>query len=172
MNQIADIEKRTGIKLLVLENLSDIQSLVAVIQASPSLLNLYLATRECLLISITINELLTKKIDILTPAALLEVRVSFTGVPWALQPALKSLYHQLRTGKRALRHLEDIVRWNISLDEEGRECLDYGQLPESRATYWGSHNRYHVIFMGEPRIRTWEFEDRIKPIYEKAVRER
>ena len=118
-------------KLLVLENLPDVQTLLSIIQASRSMLDLYLATRERILTAITINELILKGLDILTPAALLQIRVNCTGVPGDIEPALKSLYDQIRTNKgilhltvcecKALWHLEDIVRWEISREEGGRE---------------------------------------------------
>ena len=110
------------IKLHILQDIPNIKSLCSLIHASPAMHAVYANVQRQIYTRVTLNELVERDIDILTPALFLQVKL-LSRVGKILQPAIRSLYHQLTAPKgpvvldldqcRALRQLEDIVPWEV-----------------------------------------------------------
>lgn len=137
---------------------------------------LYAADRKRYYSRATLNEMLTKRIDFLSPAVLLEVFLDTTrGTVYArLEPALEALYHQLKHNKGHIRleidHckilqriqilvLYDIMSW-VPNETPRIRCRNLPGLDHE--IYWDTNKRFYpvhqILYLGVDRKATIEAE--------------
>ena len=144
-------------KLLVLESIPDIASLLSAIQASPGLYEIFRSLRQRIVTIVTLNELANRGINLLPIAPLLEI-CDFRGFPTDVpKPALKSLYSQRRYKGRALRlnidecrslrRLGDVVKWDRKVDESGQKIIGYRDSSGVTPRYRFLGDSYKVVYL-------------------------
>ena len=142
---------------MMMKNAPTTKVLYGLVHASPTFHALYASsttTRHCILTQVRINELLAKGVDILKPAAMLEVRLrlGYRWVPEDLPEALKSLWGQLTSPRplqlsiehfKALRCIDHMIRWEVTPASELKCC----NIPEENSPYWVYHSLYKLVLL-------------------------
>ena len=108
-------EHHTEIKLQILYKILDVKSLSSLVHACPTMHAVYASDRQRILTSATLKEMVAKRVDIFTPAPLLEVRLVNDPylVSETLRLGIESLYSQLSTPKAKITLTVDHCKWVI-----------------------------------------------------------
>ncbi|KAG7008482.1 hypothetical protein G7Y79_00005g016230 [Physcia stellaris] len=163
------------IQIMILHELSNTRDLSAIVHASPLIHTTYLSTREESYTYVTLNELASRGVDVLSSFSILEVRTTCGGEPSdRLRSALLKLHEfqyrsEAPSGRiqkldidecLALQDLHDIVKWEVVIDESTRERnVSFFSDPLDNFLYWQEHDSYHVIALGKYACIEHEFLD-------------
>lgn len=147
------------IKNYIIRDVPNIKSLCSLIRASPDMYAVYAYAQRHIFTRVTLNELIERGIDVLTPASLLQVK-ALGGVDVTLRSALQSLHHQLTAMEdpvvldieqcKSLRQLEDVILWDVKRSDEKSVKPRYINMPGTESGYWQSYRSYKMVWLGKP----------------------
>lgn len=140
----------------------------------------YAADRELYYTRATLNEMMTKGIEILSPTVFLEVFLDHTTSTLRAEPAFEALYHQLKHNKghirldidhcKILQRINLLVFWEIlNWMPSGWPKLRCRNLPDDHSKYWFFDQRrlpsHQIFYLGEDTkdsIKVGKLKARVK----------
>jgi len=135
------------IKCIIFRHLPYIQTLSALVHASPAYHAAYAAFREQIFTRFTISELQKRRVNVLTPGSFLEVTTANNEIPNALVEIAILACHEAVHAKKVVRltidqclallTLRDVVGWSVKvLDHEGGISVVVGASHLKLKLYW------------------------------------
>lgn len=131
--------------------------------------------RERLFTQVTINELSSRDVDILTPAPLLEATVEKKDKHnrKRMQAAFEALYDQLDNVQgpitlgidncKMLLKIQVLLKWDLVDENVGSpDRICYREIPSKDSSYWfwGEQNgQYLMMYMGKERLDFYQLLD-------------
>lgn len=155
------------IKCLIFRHLPYIQTLSALVHASPIYHAAYAAFLELIFTRFTILELQKRRVDVLTPGSFLEVNTIGNEIPKPLVKIAILACHEAVDAKKVVRltidqclallKLRDVVGWSVKVsNHEGGISITAGSSPFDSKWYWPIEPRLFFIdldFDGYPRLK-------------------
>ena len=155
-------------KLKVLHHIPNLESLQALVHASPTMHELYVTDRERYYTRATLKELLAKGVDVLDLATFLLVDLDYArpSLLAGLEPAFEALHHQLRHRKGNIRlkldHCKILrrIRMKFLFEVDWEELGQFGKpqviwlaVPNPRSRYWciddSAYPQSQIIYLGD-----------------------